>query len=286
MLNKFLLTEATEYEFKATVDEQRPRSWLKTVSAFANGIGGMPDGKFIQYLNIKHIASLRRNPLICDIFSRLKLMERRGSGLHKIIDGYPEGLAPIFISTEQSFIVILKNLNYNQTLDVGTDVLDDVPDVVDNGTDVLDVGTDVIDIGSDVVDNGTDVIDVGTDVLDDVPDVVDNGTDVLDVGTDVIDIGTDVPDNGIVVGSDVPDNGTDVLDVGIDIGTDVPDNGIDTHTNTVLNVIRSNPNITREEIAHKIGISLRSVARAIKRLRETKVIRRIGSDRAGYWEII
>ena len=32
--------------------------------------------------------STRRNPLICDIFSRLGFMERRGSGIKKIMDAY------------------------------------------------------------------------------------------------------------------------------------------------------------------------------------------------------
>lgn len=41
--------------------------------------GGMPDGKRIQDLNIDDIPSIRRNSIICDLFSRLKLMERRGS---------------------------------------------------------------------------------------------------------------------------------------------------------------------------------------------------------------
>ena len=41
--------------------------------------GGMPDGKSIQDLNINDIPLIRRNPGVCDIFSRLKLTERRGS---------------------------------------------------------------------------------------------------------------------------------------------------------------------------------------------------------------
>ena len=76
--------------------------------------GGMPDGKRIQDLNIDDIPSIRRNPVICDIFSRLKLMERRGSGLRKIIDEYPDDVTPSFRSTEQSFIVTLKNLNFGE----------------------------------------------------------------------------------------------------------------------------------------------------------------------------
>ena len=39
-------------------------------------LGGMPDGKRIQDLNMDDIP--RRNSIICDLFSRLNLMERRG----------------------------------------------------------------------------------------------------------------------------------------------------------------------------------------------------------------
>jgi len=76
--------------------------------------GGMPDGKRIQDLDIDDVASVRRNPIICDIFSRLRLMERRGSGLRKIMDQYPENTAPSFRSTAQSFIVTLPNLNFGK----------------------------------------------------------------------------------------------------------------------------------------------------------------------------
>ena len=51
-----------------------------------------------------------------DIF---RLMERRGSGLKKIIDetaklpGYTDSLKPEFRSTPSEFHVVLKNVNYN-----------------------------------------------------------------------------------------------------------------------------------------------------------------------------
>lgn len=38
---KSLIGEATEYDKKLTLEEKRPKSWLKSVSAFANGIGGV-----------------------------------------------------------------------------------------------------------------------------------------------------------------------------------------------------------------------------------------------------
>ena len=34
------IAEATECDFKVTLEVKKPKSWLKSVSAFANGIGG------------------------------------------------------------------------------------------------------------------------------------------------------------------------------------------------------------------------------------------------------
>ena len=80
--------------------------------------GGMMDGKLIQQLNPLTVPSKRRNPLLADFFSRLGLMERRGSGMRKIIDAYKqyEHLttyhAPEFNSNSSEFHVTLWNLNY------------------------------------------------------------------------------------------------------------------------------------------------------------------------------
>lgn len=81
--------------------------------------GGMYDGTFVQDLNPLNVSSARRNPIIADVFARMDLMERRGSGLRKIIEAYEaeenykEELKPEFKSTESSFTTILKNLNYD-----------------------------------------------------------------------------------------------------------------------------------------------------------------------------
>lgn len=50
--------------------------------------GGMYDGSKVQDRDIMHIPSKRRNPIIADIFNRLKYMDRRGSGFKKIISEY------------------------------------------------------------------------------------------------------------------------------------------------------------------------------------------------------
>lgn len=82
--------------------------------------GGMLDGKFIQQLNPLTVPSKRRNPLLADFFSRLGLMERRGSGMKKIMDAYKQyrRLAkchiPEFTSDASEFHVTLWNLNYGK----------------------------------------------------------------------------------------------------------------------------------------------------------------------------
>ena len=37
------IAEATECDFKVALEVKKPKSWLKSVSAFANGIGGTPE---------------------------------------------------------------------------------------------------------------------------------------------------------------------------------------------------------------------------------------------------
>ncbi len=81
--------------------------------------GGMFEGKPIQECDINTVSSVRRNPVIADLFHRMKYMERRGSGLKKILSetaklpGYTEQLKPEFFSTPSDFRVVLKNVNYN-----------------------------------------------------------------------------------------------------------------------------------------------------------------------------
>lgn len=90
--------------------------------------GGMFGGVNIQDQDISHIKSDRRNPIIADLFHRMKYMECRGSGLMKIINetaklpGYNDSLKPEFYSTPTSFTVIIKNVNYINDQDSDQDI--------------------------------------------------------------------------------------------------------------------------------------------------------------------
>ena len=80
--------------------------------------GGMYDGTKVQDRDLMKVPSRRRNPVIADIFNRLKYMDRRGSGFKKIISDYKvqsqyvDDMEPEFNSDNDSFLLVLKNLNY------------------------------------------------------------------------------------------------------------------------------------------------------------------------------
>ncbi|MGI6053162.1 MAG: ATP-binding protein [Bilifractor sp.] len=72
--------------------------------------GGMFNGGRIQDMDLKHVPSIRRNEIISDIFGRLNYMDRRGSGIGRIINSFTQySRKPIFYSDEYKFLVILPN---------------------------------------------------------------------------------------------------------------------------------------------------------------------------------
>ena len=97
--------------------------------------GGMIDGSFIQDLDIAKISSMRRNKIISDIFNRLDFMERRGSGLVRIMGSYQNyHVKPIFYSTTSTFKVTLPNCNYIENKEK-TENLEGVSKISINDTD-------------------------------------------------------------------------------------------------------------------------------------------------------
>jgi len=85
--------------------------------------GGMADGTRIQERNLSCISSMRRNPILADVFDRLGYMERQGSGFRKITEtyhvahNYRDELEPKFYSDASCFQVTLYNLNYGQAIE-------------------------------------------------------------------------------------------------------------------------------------------------------------------------
>jgi ATP-dependent DNA helicase RecG len=50
--------------------------------------------------------------------------------------------------------------------------------------------------------------------------------------------------------------------------------------------MRNNPYITQSEMSATLNISVKAVEKHLKNLREKNVIRRVGSDNGGHWEVV
>lgn len=72
----------------------------------------------------------------------------------------------------------------------------------------------------------------------------------------------------------------------IELQNDTVNAKTDTVNDTVFLLLKQNKNITSTEIGERLGVSLSTVKRKIKELKEKGIIKRVGSDKTGYWKII
>ena len=102
-----LLAECTAYDFKIMLEEKKPKSWLKSVSAFANGLGGS------LFFGIDNDGIVKGFDDIQNVMTQLDYMEKRGFGLTRIcnetkaLEGYKYELKPVFKSTPTQFQAII-----------------------------------------------------------------------------------------------------------------------------------------------------------------------------------
>ncbi len=80
--------------------------------------GAMLDGTQIQDRDIYKVPSMRRNPVIADMFTQLDYMEKRGSGLRKMreltkkLPNFLQGKEPQYQTEATSFYTTFYNLNW------------------------------------------------------------------------------------------------------------------------------------------------------------------------------
>lgn len=178
--------------------------------------GGLMDGGSIKDMDVMNMASRRRNPVLADVFNRLKYMERRGSGFKKIIsaykkhEGYKEGLDPAFSTPWNSFVLTLPKFNVD----------------------------------------GIEGVHVSN-------------------GDDTEDISEHSGQNG---------NSTEILQKLYRNFTDID--------RTIIELIISDNLVTTTQMAAQIGKSRQTIATRIKELQEKGIVKRIGPDNGGHWEII
>ena len=198
--------------------------------------GGMYENRPVQECDIMQIKSRRRNPVLADIFSRLKYMERRGSGFKKICNeyghqvNYREEIRPIFYSDNQDFVLTLYNLNYG--LHQSSPKFPKVPQTEENLTS---------NVSSNVLKCPQSSERADTDLHQTAP----NCTKLHQL-----------------------------------------DSELNYNLKSFLKIVRNFPGASAVSLAIEANISERTAKNYLKKLQELEIIRRIGTNRKGYWEII
>ena len=64
------------------------------------------------------------------------------------------------------------------------------------------------------------------------------------------------------------------------------DSGLNENENAILNVIKTNSNVSAKDLSISLKIPFRSVQRYLSNLKEKGAIERIGSNKTGYWKVI
>lgn len=60
----------------------------------------------------------------------------------------------------------------------------------------------------------------------------------------------------------------------------------DYHCSRVVEVMRRNPKVTREELADQLRVTLKGIEWQVAKLQKDKVIRRVGGRKFGSWEVL
>ncbi len=67
------------------------------------------------------------------------------------------------------------------------------------------------------------------------------------------------------------------------IGKDVP---VNERQKQIISILKENFQINIIELAQKLNFNRKTIQRDLKKLKELNILKRIGSDKTGYWKII
>ncbi len=205
--------------------------------------GAMLDGTQIQDRDIYKVPSMRRNPVIADVFTQLDYMEKRGSGLRKMreltekLPNYLQGKEPQYQTEATSFFTTFYNLNWDES--------ERIP--VEEVAERVNVSVEKFGVNEESSVKTFGVNDKGSEKkFGDTPKSSERRFGET---------------------ADKPKN-------------------IGKTAQKIIDFVISDPSISAEAMAYKIGISSRAVEKQIAKLRSMGILSREGADFGGYWRIV
>lgn len=226
-------------------ERKKVKSWLKEAASHIDiyddrvelvSPGAMLDGTQIQDRDIFKVPSMRRNPVIADMFTQLDYMEKRGSGLRKMreltekLPNFLQGKEPQYQTEATSFYTTFYNLNWSEN---GRIPVEEVANRVNGSGEKYPVK-----------DNNTS---------EKYP--VNEESSVEKFGVNAKKFGDE-------------------------------QKRVSKTAQRIIDLVISDPSITADNMANKIGVTKRAIEKNIKSLRDMGILAHEGSDKAGYWRII
>ena len=263
--DNILIAECSSYDFKEMLERKKVKSWLKSVSAFANIGGGslfygvntvmggevhidiyddrvelvspgaMLDGTQIQDRDIYKVPSMRRNPVIADMFTQLDYMEKRGSGLRKMreltekLPNFLPGKEPQYQTEAISFYTTFYNLNWGEN---GRIPIEEVANRVKSS------------LAKYSIDEESSVKTFG-----------------------------DLQKYSVKTFGDLQNSS-------------VKQKRLGRTAQSILDLVISDGSISQDKMAEKIGVSKRAIEMQIANLKAKGLLVREGADHGGYWRIV
>ena len=263
--DNILIAECSSYDFKEMLERKKVKSWLKSVSAFANIGGGslfygvntvmggevhidiyddrvelvspgaMLDGTQIQDRDIYKVPSMRRNPVIADMFTQLDYMEKRGSGLRKMreltekLPNFMPGKEPQYQTEAISFYTTFYNLNWGEN---GRIPIEEVANRVNSSLEKYSI---------------------------------DEESSVKTFG--------DLQKSSVKTFGDLQNSS-------------VKQKRLGRTAQSILDLVISDGSISQDKMAEKIGVSKRAIEMQIANLKAKGLLVREGADHGGYWRIV
>ena len=263
--DNILIAECSSYDFKEMLERKKVKSWLKSVSAFANTDGGslfygvsivmgdevhidiyddrvelvspgaMLDGTQIQDRDIYKVPSMRRNPVIADMFTQLDYMEKRGSGLRKMreltekLPNFLPGKEPQYQTEAISFYTTFYNLNWGEN---GRIPIEEVANRVNSSLEKYSI---------------------------------DEESSVKTFG--------DLQKSSVKTFGDLQNSS-------------VKQKRLGRTAQSILDLVISDGSISQDKMAEKIGVSKRAIEMQIANLKAKGLLVREGADHGGYWRIV
>ena len=207
--------------------------------------GAMLDGTQIQDHDIYKVPSMRRNPVIADVFTQLDYMES-GSSLRKMreltekLPNFLQGKKPLYQTEATSFYTTFYNLNWNEN---GRIPVEEVANRVNSTLEKYPVNEE----------------------------------------SSVEKFGVNTKEFGVNEESSVEKFGVNADKFG---DTSETQKKVSKTAQKIIDLVISDPSITADNMANKIGVTKRAIEKNIKSLRGMGILVHEGSDKAGYWRII